>query len=91
MDGQGRWRDSVFIERFWWSLEYENVYLHACDDLRAAVEGIGTYIEYCNRDRQQSSIGKLTPLEAHQTNLPAADSAPPPAEVASCPAPLASW
>lgn len=47
MDGQGRWRDSVFIERFWWSLEYENVYLLACDELRAAVEGIGAYIKYC--------------------------------------------
>src|SRR5690606_21174134 len=29
MDGKGAWRDNVFIERFWWSLKYEHVYLHA--------------------------------------------------------------
>ena len=28
-DGKGRWVDNIFIERLWWSLEYECVYLHA--------------------------------------------------------------
>ncbi len=27
MDGRGRWMDNVFIERFWRSLKYEEVYL----------------------------------------------------------------
>lgn len=26
---RGRWRDNVFVERFWKSLKYERVYLHA--------------------------------------------------------------
>jgi len=46
MDGKGSWRDNVFIERFWWSLKYEHVYVHAYDHLRFAREGIGTYIEF---------------------------------------------
>ena len=29
MDGKGRWADNVFVERFWRSLKYEHVYLHA--------------------------------------------------------------
>ena len=29
MDGTGRWRDNVFVERLWRSLKYEEVYLHA--------------------------------------------------------------
>lgn len=29
MDSKGRWIDNVFIERFWMSLKYEEVYLYA--------------------------------------------------------------
>jgi transposase InsO family protein len=29
MDGKGCWRDNVFVERFWRSLKYEEVFLHA--------------------------------------------------------------
>jgi len=29
MDGKGRWRDNVFVERIWKSIKYEEVYLHA--------------------------------------------------------------
>jgi len=28
MDGQGCWRDNVFIGRLWRSVKYEEVYLH---------------------------------------------------------------
>ncbi len=92
MDGKGAWRDNVFIERFWWSLKYEHVYLHAYDDLRVARQGIGTYIEYYNHERQHTSLAKLTPVQAYEQNLPvAALSAPPPAGLASGPAPLEAW
>ena len=92
MDGKGAWRDNVFIERFWWSLKYEHVYLHAYDDLRVARQGIGTYIEYYNHERQHTSLAKLTPVQAYEQNLPvAALSAPPPAGLASGPVPLEAW
>ena len=29
MDGKGAWRDNVFVERFWRSIKYEEVYLRA--------------------------------------------------------------
>ena len=41
MDGRGRWLDNVFIERFWRSLKYEHVYLHAHETGSEARAGIG--------------------------------------------------
>ena len=31
IDGKGRWRDNVFVERLWKWVKYEEVYLHAYD------------------------------------------------------------
>lgn len=36
MDGKGRWRDNVFIERLWKSLKYEEVYLKSYDSVNGA-------------------------------------------------------
>ena len=40
-DGKGCWRDNVFAERFWKSIKYEAVYLHAYDSVAEAKSGIG--------------------------------------------------
>ncbi|MBB3175382.1 transposase InsO family protein [Endobacter medicaginis] len=51
MDDRGRWMDNVFIERLWWSLKYEYVYLHAFEtgsDLRAGL-GWGSPITITQR------------------------------------------
>lgn len=31
MDGKGSWRDTVFVERLWRTIKYEEVYLWAYD------------------------------------------------------------
>src|SRR5258708_30047943 len=36
MDGKGRWCDNVFVERFWKSIKYEHVYLHAYQSVQEA-------------------------------------------------------
>jgi putative transposase len=46
MDGKGRWKDNVFIERFWRTLKYEEVYLHAYTDLTDARTHLHAYISY---------------------------------------------
>jgi len=61
MDGKGRWIDNVFIERFWRSLKYEEVYLRAYDDLRQAKQFIGDYITDYNNARRHSSLNRQTP------------------------------
>ena len=61
MDGRGRWVENVFIERFWRSIKYEEVYLHAYEDLTQARIGIGRYMLYYNGDRKHASLGRKKP------------------------------
>ena len=42
MDGQGRWRDNVFVERVWKSIKYEEVYLRAYQSVSEARASLGT-------------------------------------------------
>jgi putative transposase len=65
MDGRGRWIDHVFMERFWRSLKYEDVYLNAYPDLTAARAGIGAYIKYTNGRRRHTSLGRRTPDDVY--------------------------
>jgi len=65
MDGKGRWIDNVFIERFWRSLKYEEVYLYAYGNLNEAKQGLGGYIRYYNGERRHSSLNRRTPDEVY--------------------------
>lgn len=69
MDGRGRALDNVFIERFWWSLKYEEVYLKAYETVKEAIFGIGEYIYYYNNQRSHSSLGRRTPSEFYLSEL----------------------
>jgi len=42
--GRGSWRDNVFIERFWRSMKYEDIYQRACETVTAAHQGIADRI-----------------------------------------------
>jgi transposase InsO family protein len=48
MDGQGAWRDNVFVERLWRSVKYEEVCLRAYDSVSDARNSIGRYLDFCN-------------------------------------------
>lgn len=61
MDGKGCWRDNVFVERFWKTLTYEEVYLHAYDSVSDAKAGITRYIAFYNSQRPHSSLQGRTP------------------------------
>jgi len=61
MDGKGRWIDNVFIERFWRSLKYEEVYLRAYNDIPDAKHFISIYIDDYNQCRRHSSLDRQTP------------------------------
>ena len=66
MDGKGRWRGNVFIERLWRSLKYEWVYLHDFQDGRQARQMITDWLRYYNEERPHSSLaGDRTPMEAY--------------------------
>jgi putative transposase len=70
MDGKGRWCDNVFIERFWKSIKYEHVYLHAYETVQEARTKISCYIDFYNTTRPHSSLKALTPDQVYFNRLP---------------------
>jgi putative transposase len=61
IDGKGCWRDNVFVERLWRSVKYEEVYLHAYDNISAAHQGLGWYLTLYNQHRLHRALKDHTP------------------------------
>ena len=70
MDGKGAWRDNVFVERFWRSIKYEEVYLKAYETVTEARASIGHYVHFYNSRRPHSSLDRKTPDQAYFNWLP---------------------
>ena len=71
MDGQGCWRDNVFVERLWKSVKYEEVYLHAYECVSDARKGLDTYFAFYNQRRPHTALADKTPDEVYFDSLPA--------------------
>ena len=69
MDGKGAWMDNVFIERLWWSLKYECVYLNEFDDGTALRKGLREWFDFYNSQRPHASLDYITPDEAYFTDI----------------------
>jgi putative transposase len=69
MDGRGRALDNVFIERLWWSVKYEAVYLKAYAAVADLHEGLARYFEFYDHHRKHQSLGKRTPYEVFEASL----------------------
>ena len=65
MDGKGAWRDNVFVERFWRTIKYEEVYLHAYDSVGEAQRSIGRYLAFYNARRPHTALDGRTPNQAY--------------------------
>jgi len=69
MDGKGRWLDNVFIERLWWSLKHEDIYLRAYRDLAELEEGLGRWMNHYNHRRPHQSLGYQTPWACYRPSV----------------------
>ena len=69
MDGRGRALDNIFIERFWRTIKYEEIYLNEYKNVKALKSAIATYIDFYNRERFHSSLGNQTPSEFYEKEL----------------------
>jgi putative transposase len=70
MDGKGAWRDNVFVERFWRTVKYEEVYLRAYDSVSEARQSIGRYIDFYNTRRPHTALDRRTPDQIYFGLLP---------------------
>ena len=65
MNSKGRALDNVFIERFFRSLKYEDIYLKKYETLSEAKEGIEKYFDFYNSERGHQSLDYKTPDEVY--------------------------
>jgi putative transposase len=66
MDGRRRALDNVFIERLWWTVKYENVYLQGYETVEALERGLREYFEsYCRR-RPHQALENHVPWEVYR-------------------------
>ncbi len=61
MDGKGRWRDNVFVERLWKSVKYEEVYLRAYNTVSDARVHLARYFTFYNTRRPHKALDRCTP------------------------------
>jgi putative transposase len=67
MEGKGAWRDNVFVERRWRTIQCEEVDLRACASVSEARPSIGTSIGFYTSRRPPSSPDGKTPDQAYFT------------------------
>jgi putative transposase len=65
MDGRGRCQDNIFIERLWWTIKYQYLYLHAFENGLALRRGLTEWIDRYNYDRGHSALDDKTPDEVY--------------------------
>jgi len=65
MDGRGRAFDNIFIERFWRSLKYEEIYLKNYATVPALSLGLEDYFDFYNYRRPHQALGKQTPAQIY--------------------------
>jgi putative transposase len=70
MDGEGAWRDKVFVERLWRSVKYEEVYLRAYGSVSEARASIGRYLDFYHSRRPRTSLDRRTTDQAYFNQLP---------------------
>jgi putative transposase len=69
MDGKGYWRDNVFIERFWRTVKYEEVYLRAYECTPDARDHLTGYLKFYNQIRPHSALDGHTPDQVYFANI----------------------
>lgn len=63
MDGRGRVQDNIFIERLWWTVKYQYLYLRSFANGFELRTGLGEWFRFYNQERPHQSFGLLTPDE----------------------------
>ena len=68
MDGRGRAKDNIWIERFWRTIKREYIYLNPCDNAIELRKGIEKFMQYYNTERHHQGIDNETPQRKYENN-----------------------
>ena len=68
MDGRRRALDNVFIERLWWSVKYENIYLRGYETVAELKAGLARYFDFYCRHRPHQSLSNCTPWAVYSAD-----------------------
>jgi putative transposase len=67
MDGRGRVQDNIFIERLWWTLKYQYLYLWSFDNGSELRKELEHWFNFYNCERSHQALDNLTPDEVYFT------------------------
>jgi putative transposase len=70
MDGRGRWRDNIFIERLWKTVKYEEVYIKAYVSITEARKELKKFFDRYNMRRPHQGLDERTPDDVYWSTLP---------------------
>ncbi len=70
MDSKGRALDTIFTERLWRTVNYEEVYLHDYTPPREARQQLSSYFEFYNQKRLHQALDYRTPAEVYSAGTP---------------------
>ncbi len=65
MDGINRALDNIFIERFWRTLKYEDIFINDYRTLKELKTGLTRYFSFYNSERFHQSLDYATPDETY--------------------------
>ena len=61
MDGKGRAIDNIYIERFWRTIKYEDIYLKVYENGVSLYRGVERYLHFYNTKRKHQHLDNKTP------------------------------
>ncbi len=76
MDGRNRALDNIFVERFWRSLKYEDIYLKDYQTREELKKGLKRYFGFYNSERFHQSLEQKTPNQSADDASPAPTARP---------------
>ena len=65
MDGRGRAQDNIFIERLWWTLKYQYLYLWSFNTVTEPLLTLSYWFSVYNAVRSHYPLANLTLFEVY--------------------------
>lgn len=69
MDGKGRWADNIWIERFWRTIKYCNIFMYGIETIKELKLSVHKFIKYYNTKRLHSVHDYKTPMSVFELSV----------------------